>query len=96
MTKREKRLICIICTTVLMFSIAYSIYNRSQQPEIISYEPYYISRGETLWDIAKPISQATGLGIQSIISEIENHNGITANIKIGQSIEIPKYLAKEE
>lgn len=91
MTKREKRLICIICAAVLMFSIAYSIYNRSQQPEIISYEPYYISRGETLWDIAKPISQATGLGIQSIVDEIENHNGITANIKIGQSIEIPTY-----
>ena len=95
MTKREKSLICIICIAVLIFSITYSIYNSRNKPKIVSYEPYYICQGETLWSISKPISQATRLDIQSIVNEIEIHNGITANIKVGQLIEVPTYSIKE-
>ena len=88
MTKRERILRRIIFVLVLLIiALLLCGLKGVGNPEIVSVEPYTVSRGDTLWDIADEY-KPNDMGFREYIDLLCEHNGITADIYPGQAIEV--------
>lgn len=72
---------------VLLFTavILHQCSKEERQPKTT--ESYTIHSGETLWSIGTK-NRPQDMSIQEYIYRLETHNGITADIRAGQTIEL--------
>lgn len=72
---------------VLLFTavILHQCSKEERQPKAT--ESYTIQSGETLWSIGTK-NRPHDMSIQEYIYRLETHNGITADIRAGQTIEL--------
>ena len=70
-----------------IISILFIIINSNKiEEKEITYATYHVSKGDTLWTIAK--EQNSNKDIREIIYMIRQDNNIGANLSIGQEIQI--------
>jgi len=87
---RKRLVIFLIIITLAVVSILISpLLNRSQAMEPIYLKEYFVSSGDTLWEIAKQ-TLPYKTDIRDYIQEIRSVNNLVcANIKAGQKLFIP-------
>lgn len=80
----------LIILTIIIYSIIIGINNllNSNKEYTGEYTTYYVSKGETLWSIAKQ-QNFENKDIREVIYEIrQDNNGIDGNLTIGQEIKL--------
>ena len=59
--------------------------------KIVGYESYFVTDGDTLWDIAKQSNGYDHIDIRDIIYDIQQASNISSDIQWGDEIQIPIY-----
>ena len=81
-------ILSILCICIILLT------DQSESNTEITYKTIYVSKGETLWDIATKEAEKNeyykGYDVRDIIQEIEEMNGLlNANIFEGKELKIP-------
>ncbi len=81
-------ILSILCICIILLT------DQSESNTEITYKTIYVSKGETLWDIATKEAEKNkyykGYDVRDIIQEIEEMNGLLdANIFEGKELKIP-------
>lgn len=92
--QRNKRIftttICLICLITMICLINQSIKQRQANYHYETTTNYIVSKGETIWTIAKQFSDNRH-DIREVVFEIEKLSNTTALIFPGQELTIPVY-----
>ncbi len=78
-------LLSIVILTFSVIAYVSKVYNTKEHIEIVS---VVVSKGDTLWNIAKKYGNDND-DIRKIIYQIKEFNGIDSDINVGQVIYIP-------
>jgi hypothetical protein len=81
-------LIILVIVAIIVSTIMAMTYDK---PDIATYEPYVVSQGDTLWDIAKTSNGYGNMDTRDIVDDIRSASNCTANIKEGDRLYIPVY-----
>ena len=76
-----------LAVVLLLLILILSLAMKKEEPAPKEIESYTIQSGETLWSIGTEY-RPKDMSIQEYIYRLETHNGITADIQAGQTIEI--------
>lgn len=87
MQKKHKRLILLIAITALLTGFHKQKLKNDNYNNIIIYQRYVVSSGDTLWNIAKQYN--TYKDIRKTVYEIRKVNNSNCIIKPGQVLLIP-------
>lgn len=78
-----------IAVLTLMLALVFTIvYDRH---EIVGYDTYVVTSGDTLWGVAKLSNGYDHMDTREIIYDIEKASNITADIESGDVLQIPIY-----
>ena len=86
MTRRERNIRRAIFFTVLGLTVLLICGSVSRGKNEV-YEPYTVMNGDTLWGIAEDY-KPNNMSYREYIYLLRQHNGIGADIKPGQAIEV--------
>lgn len=78
----------VVMTIALVFIVAYAT-NDTQN--IVGYNTYVVSNGDTLWDIAEMSNGYDDMDVRKIVFDIRQASNINADIQCGDVIQIPIY-----
>lgn len=82
----------LIILAVIIYFLIIGVHNliKSLEPKTYegSYTTYYVSKGETLWTIAKNQNSTENMDIRQIIYLIQKDNNIPSNLQIGQELKL--------
>ena len=86
----------LIIITVSILFLLFIGFNNTYSKGKIKYKEEYISRGDTIWEIAEKESRENkyfeNIDVRSIVKEIKTINSIeNQTLEIGQKIQIPIY-----
>lgn len=78
----------LACLLLLAMAIAAAICIRPADGAVVTYEPYTVQYGDTLWDIAEA-HKPDGTNTRDYMDKLKRHNkGLTAYIHPGDVVEI--------
>lgn len=80
------KIIAIIAIIVLLAGLSYQRHTK-YSIENATVQSYVVQAGDTLWDIAN-LYKPSDMRYDEYIYEVKLHNGISADIKMGQAINI--------
>lgn len=87
--KRPERLIMSIVIIMLVFFGIFGSQNVALGDSIPEYITITVSKGDTLWSIARNYYQEND--VRNIVEEIKSINNLTnSNIKVGQELKLVK------
>jgi hypothetical protein len=77
----------VLMTIAFMFVVAIA----NDTPNIVGYNTYVVSNGDTLWDIAEMSNGYGRMDVREIVYDIRDASNITPNIQLGDVVQIPIY-----
>lgn len=80
------KIIAIIAVIALLAGLSYQRHTK-YSIENATMQSYIVQYGDTLWDIAKQYAPE-GMRYDDYIYQVQQHNGISADLKAGQAIEV--------
>lgn len=89
----KKRFSIFVAVVVLMtIALLFAVANATDEPDIVGYEEFYVSYGDTLWDIAKTSNGYDYVITSEIVYEIRTASGLdTADVYVGDVVLVPIY-----
>lgn len=80
--------VVVLVTIALLFVVA----NATDKPNVVGYNTYVVSNGDTLWDIAKTSNGYDYVDTREIVYTIRTASGLdTADIHCGDVVQVPVY-----
>lgn len=81
----------VLMTIALLFVVA----NATDKPDVVCYDTYVVSSGDTLWDIAKTSNGYDYVDHREIVYTIRTESGLdTADVYVGDVVKVPVYNVK--
>lgn len=93
----NKKRFGIFVTVVVLMTIAllFAVANATDKPEVVGYDTFVVSDGDTLWDIAKTSNGYDYVATREIVYTIRTESGLdTADIYVGDVVLVPVYNLK--
>jgi len=86
-----KKFIPFVLTIIMVVSVIVSVFGNNHKVEIVDYDRYYVTSGDTLWDIASSINP--GIDNRRVVYDIAQMNEWNGAVMIaaGDVISIPVY-----
>ena len=81
--------IAVFLIIVLLLAVVVGFANDT--PNIVGYNTYVVSNGDTLWDIAEMSNGYGRMDVREIVYDIRDASNITPNIQLGDVVQIPIY-----
>lgn len=89
--QKFRNFIITFISIILLIALAILAINQlNEEHELDHTVPYTIQSGNTLWEIGTEY-RPKNMSIQEYLYNLEQYNGITANIRAGQTIQILVY-----
>ena len=80
--------VVMLMTIALLVAVAYANDNY----EVVGYNTYVVSNGDTLWDIAKTSNGYDYVDTREIVYTIQTASGLnTADVYVGDIVQVPVY-----
>ena len=90
----KKRLYTFITIVVITIVLCFAVAVADDTPNIVGYNTYIVSNGDTLWDIATLSNGYGHIEHQRIVYDIREASDITPYINSGDVVQIPIYEVK--
>ena len=89
----KKRFSIFVAVVVLMtIALLFVVANATDKPEVVGYNTYVVSNGDTLWDIAKTSNGYDHVDTREIVYTIRTASGLdTADVYVGDVVQVPVY-----
>ena len=83
--------VVVLLTIALLFVVA----NATDKPDVVCYDTYVVSNGDTLWDIADTSNGYDYVDTREIVYTIRTASGLdTADVYVGDIVLVPVYNVK--
>lgn len=86
-----KKLLTVLLIAGILIGVFTLVVKALQTPDPVSYEPYVVEKGDTLWGIAHQSDMWNKMDASIIIEDMKEKSDCTATIYPGQIVYIPMY-----
>lgn len=90
--KKRVRLYSCFAIVLLVLCFVVSVAVANDRPNIVGYDTYVVSEGDTLWSIASSSNGYGDIDTRDIVHDIRDASNLpTADVWIGDVVQIPIY-----